>query len=188
MFLAFKWLKTTFGVHLVSCSFPRVDDAFINQLAEFTEMVSKPRLVFRPAYFHQVFQKSASGRLCHLCLGGGREWENLVFYKLLGNCWQPHRKTRVGSECRWVTSNWNFNRAVILPFLGVATVRIWLLSGKNSLKGNSLAWQRSRSLKWTVLSSATSAASTRWVPMDENTSGGADRVWSWNVVSLSQPR
>lgn len=62
-------------------------------------MVSKPRLVFRPACFHQVTQESDSGGLCRLCFGGGgRQWENLVFSKLLGNCCQPHRNTRLGSD------------------------------------------------------------------------------------------
>lgn len=45
---------------------------------------------------------------------------------------------------------------------GVVIVRIWLPHGKNSLKRNSLVWQRSRSLKWTVLLNGIFAASTRY--------------------------
>ncbi|KAF6112094.1 thioredoxin domain containing 5 [Phyllostomus discolor] len=45
---------------------------------------------------------------------------------------------------------------------GAVIVRIWLLLGSNSLKGNSLVWQRSRLLKWIVRPNGIFAAGSRY--------------------------
>lgn len=83
----------------------------------------------------------------------------------------------------------DFNKAVVVLFLGVVIVRIWLLLGKNSLERNSLVWQRSRLQRWTVLRNGIFAASTRWVHAEVSgtLSIGSTPTWSCHLVWWPQP-